>query len=90
MAHFAADVAVPRESATLILLQLTGTALTLKNWAFLVIALRILPASTLAVALALLVPRFLLGTAWFVGLAATTTLLALVFVHESRTVPLSN
>ena len=83
MAHFAADVAVTRESATLILLWPTRTALALKTRAFLVVALQFLPASTLALALALLVPRFLLGAAWLARPTATAALLAIVSVHKS-------
>ena len=84
------DLAVPRESATLILLLLTRTTLALETRAFLFAALRLLPVSTLALALALLVPRFLLGATLLAGLAATTALLGLVSTHKSRVVPLSN
>ena len=47
-------------------------------------ALRLLPASALALPLALLVPRFVLGAAWLVGPSATTALLAIVSMHESQ------
>ena len=55
-----ADLAVPRESATLILLQLARTTLALKTRTFLAILLWLPPASALALALAWLVPSFLL------------------------------
>ena len=90
MACFAADVAVPREAATLILSQLTRTTLALKTRAFLAIALWFLPASTLALALALLVPSVWLGAAWLARPTTTTALLALVSVHECQVIPLSN
>ena len=61
-----ADVAVPRESATLILLRVTGATLALKAGTFLAVLLRLLPASALALALARLVPSFGLGAAWLV------------------------
>ena len=54
------DVAVSRESATLILLRATGASLALKTGVFLAILLWLLPVSALALALALLVPRLLL------------------------------
>ena len=59
-----ADVAVPRESATLILLWPTGATLALETGPFLAVLLRLLPASALALALALLVPRLLLRATW--------------------------
>ena len=58
VARFATHIAVTRESATLILLQPTGTTLALKSQVFLADALQLLPASTLALALTLLVSRF--------------------------------
>ena len=63
VAWFPADVAVPRESATLILLWATGATLALETRHFLAILLRFLPVSTLALALAFhvwLVPHLLL------------------------------
>ena len=57
VACFPANVAVPRESTTLILLRATGASLALKTGVSLAVLLRLLPASTLALALALLVPR---------------------------------
>ena len=60
VARFPADVAVPRESATLILLRATRTTLALETGYFLAILLWLLPAFALALALALLVPRLLL------------------------------
>ena len=59
-----ANVAVSRESATLILLRTNGASLALKTGISLAILLRLLPASTLALALALLVPHLLLQAAW--------------------------
>ena len=90
VACFTTYVVVSRESATLILLQPTRTALALKTWAFLIIALQYLSASALALALALLVSRFLLGTTWLVRLAATAALLALVSMHKSQIVHSAN
>ena len=60
MARLATNVAVPRESTTLIVLQRTGTTLALETGRFLAILLRLLPASALAMALAWLVPSLLL------------------------------
>ena len=48
MSCLAADVAVPRESATLILLRLTRATLALETGAFLAVLLRPLLASGLA------------------------------------------
>ena len=64
MARLATNVAVIRESATLILLRPTRAALALETQTFLAVLLRLLPASALALVLALLVPSFLLGAAW--------------------------
>ena len=64
MAHLATDVAVPRESATLILLRMTEPTLALETGAFLAVLLLLLPASTLALDLVLLAPSFGLGAAW--------------------------
>ena len=64
MACLATDVAVPSESATLILLRSGGTTLALKTGIFLAVLLQILPVSTLALALEWLVPSFLLGATW--------------------------
>ena len=60
MACLSADVAIPRESASLILLRPTGAALALETGRFLAILLRLLPASALALALVWLVPSILL------------------------------
>ena len=90
MASLAADVAVPRESATLILLRLTGTTLALETRAFLAVSLRLFPASALALGLALLVLRFCLGATWFAGPATASALIALVSPHECQVIPLSN
>ena len=59
-----ADVAVSRESATLILLRPARATLALETRRFLAVLLRLLPASALALALALLVPRLLLQAGW--------------------------
>ena len=64
MARLTTNVAVRRESTTLILLRANGASLALKTGVFLAILLRLLPASTLALALALLVPHLLLQAAW--------------------------
>ena len=64
VACLSADVAVPRESATLILLHPTRTTLALETGHFLAVLLWLLSASTLALALARLVPSFLLGATW--------------------------
>ena len=66
MACLPADVAVPGESTTLILLRSTGATLALETGCFLAVLMRLLPASALALALAWLVPSFLLGAAWLV------------------------
>ena len=60
MACLPANVAVSRESTTLILLRSAGATLALETRHFLAVLLRLLPASALALALALLVPRLLL------------------------------
>ena len=90
MACISTDVAVPRESATLILLLSITPALTQKTIVFLAILLRLLPASTLALALALLVPSFGLSATLLAGPATATALLVLVSPHEHRVVLLSN
>ena len=77
-----ADVAVSRESATLILLRPTRAALALETRTFLAVLLRLLPASALALALARLVPSFGVGTAWLVRLAIATACLPVVSMHE--------
>ena len=64
MARLAANVAVSGESTTLILLQPTRATLALEIRRFLAVLLRLLPASALALALALLVPRLWLQAAW--------------------------
>ena len=76
MACLAADVAVPRESTTMILLRATRATLALETGRFLAILLRLLPASALALALALLVPHLLLGAAWLARPAVATALTA--------------
>ena len=82
VACLATDVAVPRESATLILLQMTEPTLALETGAFLAVLLRLLLASRLALSLSLLVPRFCLGATWLARPAAATALLILVSPHE--------
>ena len=64
MARLAANVAVSGESTTLILLWPTRATLALETRRFLAALLRLLPASALALALALLVPRLWLRAAW--------------------------
>ena len=90
MACLATDVVVPRESVTLILLWPTRTALALKFLVILAVLLRLLPASTLALVLARLVPSFLLGATWLARAATATALLALVSTHEHRAIEHSN
>ena len=90
MACLPADVAVPRESATLILLLPTRATLALETRTFLAVLLRLLPASALALALARLVPSFGLGTAWLVGVTVATARLPIVSVHECGVIALSN
>ena len=90
VACLATDVAVPGESATLILLQLARTTPALKTGTFLAVLLRLLPASTLALALAWLVPSFLLWAAWLARVTTTTALLALVSMHERQVIVFSN
>ena len=72
MACLSTDVAVPRESSTLILLRPTGATLALETRSFLAILLWLLPASALALALAWLVPSFGLGIAQLVQPAVAT------------------
>ena len=81
MARLAANVAVPGES-TMILLRPTKATLALETGHFLAILLRLLPASALALALALLVPRLLLQAVWLVRPATATALLPVVSLHE--------
>ena len=90
VAWFPTNVAVPRESATLILLRPTRATLALETRHFLAILLWLLPASTLALALARLVPSFGLGTAWLVWSASATARLPVVSLHERRVTVLSN
>ena len=85
-----ADVAVSRESATLILLRPTRATLALETRTFLAVLLRLLPASALALGLAWLVPSFGLGTAWLVRSASATARLPVVSSHERGIIPLSN
>ena len=77
-----ADVAVSRESATLILLRPTRATLALETRHFLAILLRLLPASALALALVLLVPRLLLQTTWLAGPTIATACLPIVSMQE--------
>ena len=90
MAWLPADVAVSRESATLILLHPTRATLALETRTFLAVLLRLLPASALALALVLLVPRLLLGAAWLARPTAATACLPVVSTHERRVIALSN
>ena len=60
MAHLAANVAVPGESTTLVLLCPTRATLAVETRIFGAVLLRLLPASALALALARLVPSLLL------------------------------
>ena len=90
MACLPTDVAVSRESATLILLRVTGASLALKTGVFLAVLLRLLPASALALALVLLVPRLLLRAAWLARPTAATACLPIVSTHERRVIALSN
>ena len=85
-----ANVAISRESTTLILLRVTGASLALKTGVFLAILLRLLPASALALALAWLVPRLWLRAAWLGRAAAATACLPIVSTHECGIIPLSN
>ena len=72
MACLSADVTVPGKSATLILLRPPGAALDLETGHFLAVLLRLLPASALALALALQVPHLLLQAVWLVRPATAT------------------
>ena len=90
VACLSADVAVPRESATLILLWPTRATLALETQTFLAILLRLLPASALVLALAWLVPSFLLGAAWLTRVAVATALLPFVSPYKHQVVALSN
>ena len=85
-----ADVAVSRESATLILLRPARATLALETRRFLAVLLRLLPASTLALALALLVPCLLLRAGWLARAAAATACLPIISTHERRVISLSN
>ena len=82
MARLAANVAVPGESTTLILLQPTRATLALETGRFLAVLLRFLPASALALALALLVPRLWLQATGFARLTAATACLPVIPTHE--------
>ena len=90
VACLSADVAVPRESATLILLRPTRAALALETGRFLAILLWLLPASALALALALLVPRLLLRAGWLAQVAVAAARLPIVSLYERGVIPLSN
>ena len=72
VAWLPADVAVPGESATWILLRATGASLALKTRTFGAVLLRLPPASALALALAWLVPRLGLRAAWLARAAVAT------------------
>ena len=85
-----ANLAVPLEYTTLILLRPTRATLALETRTFSAILLLLLPASALALALAWLVPSFLLGAAWLARQAVATALLPLVSAHECGVIPLSN
>ena len=90
MARLAADVAVPRESTTLILLRPTRATLAQETRCFLAILLQLLPASALSLALVLLVPCLLLQAAWLARAAVATARLPVVSLHKSGVIPLSN
>ena len=85
-----ADVAIPGESTTLILLRPTRATLALETRTFLATLLRLLPASALALALAWLVPRLWLRAAWLAQATAATACLPIVPTHERRVIALSN
>ena len=85
-----ADVAVPGESTTLILLRPTGASLALKTGVFLAVLLWLPPASALALAMALLVPHLQLRAAWLARPTAATAGLPVVSTHERRVIALSN
>ena len=84
------NVAVLRESATLILLWPTRATLALETRTFLAVLLWLLPASALALTLARLVPSFLLGATWLARAATATAHLPVVSTHERRVIALSN
>ena len=84
------NVAVPRESATSILLRATRATLALETRHFLAVLLWLLPASALALALVLLVPCLLLQAAWLVRVAVATARLPVVSSHACGVIPLSN
>ena len=90
MACLAANVAAPGESTTLIPLRPTRATLALETRHFLAILLWLLPASTLALALARLVPSFLLGAACLDQAAVATALLCLISTHKCQVIALSN
>ena len=84
------NVAVRRESTTLILLRATGASLALKTGISLAVLLWLLPSSALALALAWLVPRLWLRAAWLARAAVATARLPVVSMHECGIIPLSN
>ena len=90
MARLAANVAVSGESTTLILLRPTRATLALETRRFLAVLWWLLPASALALALALLVPCLRLQAAWLARAAAATACLPVISTHERRVIPLSN
>ena len=90
LARLAANVAVPGESTTLILLRPARATLTLETRRLLAILLWLLPASALALALALLVPRLWLQATGLAGSTTATARLPIVSTHERRVIALSN
>ena len=82
VAYLPANVVVSRESTTLILLRVTGASLALKTGVFQAVLLWLLPASALALALALLVPRLLLGAAWLARPTSATACLPVISTHK--------
>ena len=90
VAWLPADVAVPGESATWILLRATGASLALKTGCFAAVLLWLLPASALALALELLVPRLLLQAAWLARPTTVAACLPIISTHECRVIALSN
>ena len=90
VAWLPADVAVPGESNTLILLRPARATLAIENQRFLAVLLRLLPASALALALALLVPRLWLQATGLARLTTATARLPVVSTHERRVIALSN
>ena len=90
MARLAANVAVSGESTTLILLRPTRATLALETRRFLAVLLRLLPASALALALALLVPRLWRRATGLARPTTATARLPVISMHERRVIALSN